>query len=660
MAPEPVIHEIFEPVTGTWQYIVADPSTKAAVIIDSVLDFDPAKSAISTKTADDLLEVIREKGYKVGMILETHVHADHLTAAKYLQSRLREAQDGAAPEICIGWRIGEVQERFANKYGIAEEEYAHAFDRLLNQDEVFSIGGLKAKAIHLPGHTPDHMGYMVGANVFAGDSLFNHDVGSARCDFPGGNARDLFASVRKLLDLPEDTKVWTGHDYPPEGRGPVAATAVGKQKTDNKHLGNGVKEEEFVKWREGRDSGLGEPRLMHWALQINIRAGDMPKPTKSGDRLLHVPVKMQGTITMPYSITVKQIEGKPGKVYYPLQLNEVSKPSPGPKQVLVKLTAAALNHRDLFIRRHLYPGISFDHPLLADGYGFVVEVGEGASKDLLNKPVVITPSRGWASSPDGPEDARKFSVIGATKLYPDGTAQEYLALPEAEVELAPEHLTPAEGAALPLVGLTGWRALVTKSGNAEKGRNILVTGIGGGVALQVLQFGVALGCNVYVTSGDEAKIERAKKMGAAGGVNYKEDGWEKKLQGQLPKSRPYLDAVIDGAGGDIVGKAVRLLKPGGVISQYGMTVSPQMDWLMQAVLKNVELKGTTMGSRDEFRDMIAFVREKKIRPIVSRTVKGLTNLEGIDSLFKDMEAGKQFGKLVVEFDDSTAASPSKL
>lgn len=132
------------------------------------------------------------------------------------------------------------------------------------------------------------------ANVFAGDSLFNHDVGSARCDFPGGNARDLFASVRKLLDLPEDTKVWTGHDYPPEGRGPVAATAVGKQKTDNKHLGNGVKEEEFAKWREGRDSGLGEPRLMHWALQINIRAGDMPKPTKSGDRLLHVPVKMQG------------------------------------------------------------------------------------------------------------------------------------------------------------------------------------------------------------------------------------------------------------------------------------------------------------------------------------------------------------------------------
>jgi len=359
---------------------------------------------------------------------------------------------------------------------------------------------------------------------------------------------------------------------------------------------------------------------------------------------------------MPHSITVKQIEGKPGKVYYPLQINEVSKPSPGPKDVLVRLTAAALNHRDLFIRRHLYPGISFDHPFLADGYGIVVEVGKDANKDLLNKAVLITPCRGWASSPDGPEDIRKFSVIGATKTYPDGTAQDYLALPEAEVELAPEHLTPAEGAALPLVGLTAWRALVTKSGNAEKGRNILVTGIGGGAALQALQFAVAFGCNVYVTSGDEAKIEKAKKLGAAGGANYKKDGWEKNLQAQLPDSRPYLDAVIDGAGGDIVARAVKLLRPGGVISQYGMTVSPQMDWLMQAVLKNVDLKGTSMGSREEFRDMVAFVRDKKIRPVVSRTVNGLTNLEGIEGLFKDMEAGKQFGKLVIEFGE-TQTSP---
>ncbi|KAK1974880.1 metallo-beta-lactamase superfamily protein [Colletotrichum cereale] len=305
MAQKPTIHDIFEPATGTWQYIVADPSTKAAVIIDPVLDFDPAKNAVSTRTADGLLDVVQEKRYNVVGILETHVHADHLTASKYLQSRLRDAQNGAAPDICIGKRIGIVQESFGEKYGIAKEEYVNAFDRLLDDDEVFGIGDLEARALHLPGHTPDHMGYIIGceysrgadleaANVFAGDSLFNHDVGSARCDFPGGNARDLFASTRRLLSLPEDTKIWTGHDYPPAGRGPLAATDVARQRTENKHLAQDVTEADFVKWREERDSGLGEPRLMHWALQVNIRAGNMPNPTKDGDRLLHVPIRMQG------------------------------------------------------------------------------------------------------------------------------------------------------------------------------------------------------------------------------------------------------------------------------------------------------------------------------------------------------------------------------
>ncbi|OHW96790.1 metallo-beta-lactamase superfamily protein [Colletotrichum incanum] len=294
MAQAPTIHEIFEPTTGTWQYIVADPSTKVAVIIDPVLDFDPAKSAISTQTADNLLDVVREKGYKVVCVLETHVHTDHLTASKYLQSRLRDAQNGAAPNICIGRRIKVVQERLSEKYGIEKEEYANAFDRLLDDDEVFEIGELEARALHLPGHTPDHMGYMIGSNVFAGDSLFNHDIGSARCDFPGGNARDLFASTRRLLNLPEDTKIWTGHDYPPAGRGPVAVTDVARQKTENKHLAQNVTEDDFVKWREERDSGLGEPRLMHWALQVNVRAGGMPSPTKDGDRLLHIPIRTQG------------------------------------------------------------------------------------------------------------------------------------------------------------------------------------------------------------------------------------------------------------------------------------------------------------------------------------------------------------------------------
>lgn len=333
---------------------------------------------------------------------------------------------------------------------------------------------------------------------------------------------------------------------------------------------------------------------------------------------------------------------------------------PGPKQVLVRLNAAALNHRDLFIRQHLYPGISFDHPLLADGQGTVVKCGPQCSRGLQSKDVIIHPARGWAADIDGPEDPRRYSVIGSTTLYDEGCAQEYLVCDEDSVEVAPEHLTSAEGAALPLVGLTGWRALVTKTGpNASRGRNILVTGIGGGVALQVLQFGVAMGCNVFVTSGDKDKIDRAVKMGAKGGVSYKDKDWDKQLSKQLPKERPFLDAVIDGAGGDILAKTVKLLKPGGIISQYGMTVSPKMDWLMQAVMKNIELRGSTMGSAKEFRDMVEFVREKQIRPVVSRVVKGLKNLEGIDGLFVDMRDGKQFGKLVVEISSDSGAS-SKL
>lgn len=164
---EPIIHACFEPNTSTWQYIVADPTTKAAVIIDPVLDFDPARSAVSTESADALLALASEKGYTIDRLLETHVHADHLTAAKYLQSRLSETAGAQKPEICIGRRIGQVQERFARRYGIAREEYEGAFDKLFDDDEVFRVGQLEAKALHLPGHTPDHMGYLIGGEYQA-------------------------------------------------------------------------------------------------------------------------------------------------------------------------------------------------------------------------------------------------------------------------------------------------------------------------------------------------------------------------------------------------------------------------------------------------------------------------------------------------------------
>ena len=266
--------------------------------------------------------------------------------------------------------------------------------------------------------------------------------------------------------------------------------------------------------------------------------------------------------------------------------------------------------------------------------------------------------RGWESDPAGPEG--KFSTTGATALYNVGTAQDYIVVDEDEVVLKPEHLTDIEGAALPLVGVTGWRALVTKADAGSAGKNILITGIGGGVALQVLQFGVAFGANVYVTSGDQAKIDKAVKLGAKGGVIYKNKEWHKELQKMLPKGRPFLDAVIDGAGGDIVPKTARLLKPGGVIAQYGMTVGPKMDWFMPAVLANLELKGTTMGSKVEFKNMVAFVAEKRIKPVISRTVHGLSDLAAIDGLFEDMKKGSQFGKLVIEIGTDRSESPAKL
>ena len=212
----------------------------------------------------------------------------------------------------------------------------------------------------------------------------------------------------------------------------------------------------------------------------------------------------------------------------------------------------------------------------------VTAVGSSASKSWLGKKVILTPGRGWKDSPDGPESPKGYAILGGTKTVPLGTAQEVACVDDNEVEEAPAHLSPAEAAALPLTGLTGWRALVSKSGNAKKGRNILITGlsigvavsrmrirgliyfsltgIGGGVALNVLQFAIGLDANAYVTSGTQDKIDKAKSLGAKGGVIYKLDGWDKELKKQLPKDRPYIDAIIDGAGGNIVAKAVKLLK----------------------------------------------------------------------------------------------------
>ncbi|KAJ5916890.1 hypothetical protein N7504_000905 [Penicillium tannophilum] len=365
---------------------------------------------------------------------------------------------------------------------------------------------------------------------------------------------------------------------------------------------------------------------------------------------------------MSKAVYIAPIDGKPGKpgqVYYPLTVRTLPKPTPQGSELLIKLTAASLNHRDLFLRQHLYPGVTFDVPLLADGVGVVIGAGPNASSNKWQgKRVVLNPGIGWKDSPDGPEEATGYRIMGGTKVYDKGTLQEYITIDESEVEEAPAHLSDAEAAALPLTGLTAWRALVTKGGerNSKDGAAVLITGIGGGVALMALRFAVARGAHVFVTSSSQEKLQKAVKLGAAGGVSYKEDGWEKKLLSMLPSGKKNFDAIIDGAGGDSIEKAVKLLKAGGVLSIYGMTVSPKMTFSMQAVLKNIDVRGSTMGSRKEFLEMMNYVKAKNIHPVVSRVLQvEIDDLAAIDDLFEDMKQAKQFGKLVIDFGKTSSS-----
>ncbi|ETS73332.1 hypothetical protein PFICI_14937 [Pestalotiopsis fici W106-1] len=349
-------------------------------------------------------------------------------------------------------------------------------------------------------------------------------------------------------------------------------------------------------------------------------------------------------------ITIRKTKGNAGEVYYPLELCDATIPTPQRGEVLVRIFAAALNHRDVFIRRNMYPGTTFGVPLLADGAGIVTEVGEGVDSSWLQKHVILNPGLGWITSPSGPEVSDGwYSLLGGTKYYKKGTLAEYLTIRDDQLEVIPQHLSAAEAAALPVTGLTAWRALVSKAGenNSRNGANVLITGIGGGVALMALMFAVARGCNVWVTSSHGHKIEEAKRLGARGGMNYKEKDWESKLVRALPQERPKFDAIIDGAGGNIVEKSVTLLKAGGQLVIYGMTQAPRMDFTMKAVLKNIEVKGSTMGSREEFRDMVKFVSTEGLRPIVSKVVGDIENLAEIEGLFEDMKSGNQFGKLVI-------------
>lgn len=301
---EPIVHTVYEPSTGTWQYIVADPLTKRAAIIDSVLDFDPAKNEISTKSADGLLDLVEKEGYTVEALLETHLHADHLSAAFFLGDQLTNKQS-VQPKVCIGSGIAKMQKLFASRYEVPDDEWKNAFDMTYPDGAKFSIGDMQVEVMHLPGHTPDSVGYLIGKNVFTGDSIFNPDLGSARCDFPEGSAAALWRSMQRLMSLPPDTKLYTGHDYPPadrsgaEGHGkPKPYATVEEHKSSNKHVKDGTAETSFIDMRETRDATLNEPKLINQALQFNIRGGRMPKRSSAGDRLIHIPLKVPQSLAV--------------------------------------------------------------------------------------------------------------------------------------------------------------------------------------------------------------------------------------------------------------------------------------------------------------------------------------------------------------------------
>jgi glyoxylase-like metal-dependent hydrolase (beta-lactamase superfamily II) len=284
-ALNPIVHGIFDPATWTVTYVVYEKEGSACAIIDSVLDYDPKSGRTSTESADKAIAFVREKNLQVQWILETHAHADHLTAAPYLKAQL-------GGQTAIGDHITAVQRVFKGIFNLEAsfKEDGTQFDHLLQIDETFAIGNLSAQAIYVPGHTPACVAYQVGDAVFVGDTLFMPDVGSARCDFPGGCAKTLYASARKLLSLPASTRLFMCHDYPPETRDVKFETTVAEQRAHNIHLHDGISEDEFVRMRTARDATLAMPVLILPAVQINIRAGAFPPKDDNGVSYLKIPL----------------------------------------------------------------------------------------------------------------------------------------------------------------------------------------------------------------------------------------------------------------------------------------------------------------------------------------------------------------------------------
>ena len=280
----PAVTAFFDEPTFTASYVVSDPATGRAAIIDSVLAFDPASGRTSTAAADAILDHVQAEGLTVDWILETHAHADHLTAAQYLQ-------DKAGGRIGIGTAITAVQSAFSQIFNDDIACDGSQFDRLFADGDTFAIGSVPVTVLHVPGHTPADVAYIIGDAAVIGDTMFMPDYGSARCDFPGGDARHLYRSVRRLMRLPDETRLFLCHDYKAPGRDCFAwETTVGTQRRSNVHVHDGVDEDGFVAMRTGRDETLPVPKLLIPAIQVNLRAGRMPQPEANGTSYLKLPL----------------------------------------------------------------------------------------------------------------------------------------------------------------------------------------------------------------------------------------------------------------------------------------------------------------------------------------------------------------------------------
>lgn len=287
-ARAPQVKAFFDEPTFTASYVVSDPETGVAAIVDSLLDFDQPSGRTSTDSADAIIAHVKEAGLVVDWLLETHAHADHLSAAPYLQERL-------GGRIAIGREILTVQNMFGKIFneGTAFARDGSQFDHLFDDGDAFSIGGIPAVALHVPGHTPADMAYLVGDAAFVGDTMFMPDYGTARADFPGGDARQLFRSIRRLMQLPDRTRVFLCHDYKAPNREEfVWETTILAERTGNVHVHEGVDEDQFVDMRTQRDATLAMPRLILPSVQVNMRAGHLPEPEENGTRYLKLPLNL--------------------------------------------------------------------------------------------------------------------------------------------------------------------------------------------------------------------------------------------------------------------------------------------------------------------------------------------------------------------------------